>query len=681
MKTSPLSHLRPAALEHFYFGSCYYPEHWSPEQRVRDASRMKAAGWNCVRMAEFAWDLIEPADGIFDFSLFDEAISELGRKGISTILGTPTAAPPRWLSKRHPEILRVDAEGVVMTHGSRQHASHASDVFRSHCRRIVRAMAEHYRDHPHVVGWQIDNEFHCHFSEDHSEAARKAFVEYLRNRYMDDIGTLNRSWGTSFWAQTYDTFDDISTCRRGKPTYVNPAHELEYSRFLSDLVTHFQGEQVDILREMNQCWFISHNGCFKHIDYRGEFGRDLDFLGYDSYPMFENDPEKRPANHAFNLDRARSWTGNFIVLEQQAGPGGQAPYFHDHPVPGEMRRLALTSIARGADGLLFFRWRTCPFGAEEYWCGILDHDDLPRRRYHEAARLGAEMARIGPQVLGTHVHIEAAVASSDADINAADASYAMGLPSADSIAEKVHSWLYRQGIAVGCVHPADVLDGLKLYIIPHWVIFKREWVEPLEAFVQKGGVLVVGARTGTRDQLNNVVAETPPGLLRGLVGASVEEYGRHNLPECRPLMLKASHGAVPTTLWYESLRADPQTEVLATWQGGHLSGTAAVTRRLHGAGQVIYVGTYFTTEVCQWLLPGLVVETGLKPLLKALPAGVEVVCRKANGRKLWFLLNTNDFSVELGDLPTGSILTDQPPETPLRILEQQGVLVIHHQQG
>ena len=107
-----LSHRRPAAFDRFWFGAAYYPEHWTAEVRATDPERMAAAGMNIVRMGEFAWDLMEPSEGRYDFSLFDESIARLAEKGISVIMCTPTATPPRWLTAKHPEFLRVDERGA-----------------------------------------------------------------------------------------------------------------------------------------------------------------------------------------------------------------------------------------------------------------------------------------------------------------------------------------------------------------------------------------------------------------------------------------------------------------------------------------------------------------------------------------------------------------------------------------
>ena len=671
---SELSHKRPANFDKFWFGCVYYPEHWDENILQTDPRRMHEAGFNVVRMAEFAWTGMEPQEGIFDFSLFNKAIERLGKEGISTILCTPTATPPRWLTMKHPEILRVNSDGVTLEHGSRQHCCHSNPILRQYSRSITKAMAEFFAGNPYVVGWQTDNEFHCHFSECHCESCQTGFREFLKDKY-GDIDKLNNTWGTTFWSQNYGSFDEIITPRPGKPTYLNPAHLLDYYRYLSYAVTMFQHDQIEILRKIQSKWFVLHNGLFSHIDYRGLFTQDLDVLGFDSYPQFCYDSSYRRFSHAFNLDRARAWSGNFIIPEQQSGPGGQQNYFHDNPEPDEMRRLTYTSIARGADSLLYFRWRTCRFGAEEYWCGILDHDNVPRRRYQEARQIGMEISTIGSEVIGTSVRVDVAIATSDLDNNDAHYTFNMGLPSPDNVAETIHRYFFDKGYAVGCVHPSDDLSKLRIYIIPHWIIINPEWLPNLKQFVENGGILIIGARTATKNLNNNVIAETPPGVLQELCGITIEEYSRCNDLKNRPICIKTGIKDIPIQMWYEVLKPT-SAQIVALWQGRHLDGMPAITRNRVGKGQVVYVGTYLTDQVIENIMPVWIAESGLKPLWEDAPSGVEVVIREKDDKELWFFINHTDNQVCIKnsskgtDLITGATIGDS------LTLDRNGVSVI-----
>lgn len=642
------SHKSPIGLKSFLYGVPYYPEHWDEQIRLNDPRLLVEAGFNVVRMAEFAWDLMEAEPGQYDFSLFDETIAAMAKVGIQTILCTPTAAPPRWLSLRHPEILRIDEDGKVQCHGSRQHASHFSATFREHSRAITAAMAKHFCSNSHVIGWQTDNEFHCHFSQDHSPAAVAAFQEFLREKYGDNINALNAAWGARFWSQSYRTFAEIDTPKSYRPTHGNPSQILDYHRFLSHGATLFQRDQVEILRAANPNWWITHNGCFASIDYRGEFTRDLDFLSYDSYPYFDYKTSTRRYSHAFNLDYVRAYSGNFVIMEQQSGPGGQSHYLHDTPEPGEMRRMAYTGMARGADGILFFRERSCRFGAEEYWCGIIDHDNVPRRRYYEAAQLGSEIKQLGSLLLNSHVLCDIGIAGADFDSHYGHLPLSHGLPTPRNVAENLHTFFHKKKHHVGIVHPEDDLGGLRLFILPHIAQFKPQWVEPLEKWVASGGTLIVGARTATKDSNNHVIAQTPPGCLRHLCGITVEEFGKQNDPQSRPLIIACGDARITSELWYERLQpVDADTHVIATWQTRHLKGEPAICIRPHGNGHALYVGSYFNEALLDalylWLL-----QQQLLPQPHGFPAALEVVRRQRDdGSKLTFFINHGDEAVAL----------------------------------
>jgi beta-galactosidase len=104
-----------------HLGAAYYPEHWPEERWPEDIRLMKAAGFSVVRMGEFAWSAFEPAEGEFHFDWLERAIELLAENSIVTVLGTPTAAPPAWLTQKYPGTLAVDENGRRYEHGRRCH--------------------------------------------------------------------------------------------------------------------------------------------------------------------------------------------------------------------------------------------------------------------------------------------------------------------------------------------------------------------------------------------------------------------------------------------------------------------------------------------------------------------------------------------------------------------------------
>lgn len=680
---APLSVWRTLNIDTFLIGAPHYPEHVDESYWQRDAERMAAAGFNTIRLGEFAWHIMEPREGTFDFSLFDRAIEVLGAHGIKTIFCTPTATPPRWLTSTYPEVLRVDQSGRTASHGSRQHADTNSPVFRMHSRRITQALADHYRGNPDVIGWQTDNELNTTVSTSYSEATEREFRRYLRDRYKD-IAALNFAWGGNFWATAYDDFDQITAPRQHNPGFPSPGHVQDYHRFLAHATAAFQHDQVEILRAANPDWFIFHNlGRLEDIDFRGQFGQDLDFLGFDIYPMLYDEMRRtggHAATQALHLDVCRAYSGNFIVPEQASGFGSQPGFSTMTPEPGEMRRMAMSSVARGADGLMFFRWRPAHYGAEIYWMGIIDHDDVPRRRYKEAAEFASDIARIKNDLLGTTVRMDVAIAGADFDNQEAYKTYPIGLPSPFEDAVHLHRYCYSNGIACGFIHPEDDLSRIKLLYVPHWVMWKPEWDAKVEEFVNNGGTVVFGAMTATRDANNHIpTVQAPVGALSKLCGVRVEEFGRvtepgagglfglqgtefgmHN-PATQLLSSSAArrykfvlgnreHDAAHL---YEILDIDADVETLGKWSSRFAAGRAMVTSRKSGKGHAVYMGTYLTASLVEGLADQLFGRAGIAPLVADLPEAVEVTVREAADRKLMFVLNTDEAPVTVTSLPAG----------------------------
>jgi beta-galactosidase len=194
-----------------YFGADYYPEHWiypyagTPEEPQarweRDAHLMFAAGVNVVRMGEFSWGICEREEGKYDFAWLRGAMDVMGKAGIKVVLGTPTAAPPIWLAKRHPETLPLDERGLVRREGTRRGYCMNSDVYWEYCKRIVRALATALGNHPQLIAWQVDNGIGGHDTESSfNEETRRDWIAWLQAKY-ETVDRLNELMGTRFWGQ------------------------------------------------------------------------------------------------------------------------------------------------------------------------------------------------------------------------------------------------------------------------------------------------------------------------------------------------------------------------------------------------------------------------------------------------------------------------------------------------
>ena len=268
-------------------------------------------------------------------------------------------------------------------------------------------MAEHYADHPNVIGWQVDNEFSrlCY-----CPTCQSNFQMWLKEQY-ETLDALNTAWGTIFWSHVYTDWSEIPLPEDDgdDPSYgPNPALDLDFRRFTSDAVVRFQQNQIDVLRDMCPDHFISHNTGFglDELDFY-KIARPLDFISLDHYPrnfeFFEQNVN--PITTAFLYDRARGLKQkNFWMTEAQGGPSGWRT-ISTAPRPGELRLWTYQAIAHGADAMLYFRWRTALFGAEQYWHGMIDHHGQPRRRYQEIQQIGTELKKLASSFMARPINL------------------------------------------------------------------------------------------------------------------------------------------------------------------------------------------------------------------------------------------------------------------------------------
>jgi len=631
----------------FRFGVDYYPEHWSEARWQEDARLMAEANFNVVRLAEFAWSKMEPEDGIFDFQWLDRAIDILALHDIKVILGTPTASPPPWLMSKQEDLFRVDQDGRRLTYGNRREYCPNNSLYHDLSRRIVAQMAEHYQDHPAVIGWQIDNEFgdRCY-----CDICRQAFQAWLRDRY-GSLETLNARWGTIFWSHMYFDWSEIPTPRTtgGSP---NPGLALDFYRFASDSYVAYQKMQIDILREECSDHFITHNLMGFHYPYLNYFdlAKDLDFVSWDIYwrTQWNMEAEVDPSWHALGHDTMRGLKArNFWVMEQQSGSGGWE-LVSVSPRPGELRLWAYQSIAHGADAIVFFRWRTARFGTEEYWHGVLDHHGKPGRRYEEIRRMGAEINEIGQLIHGSQIQAPVAFLLSY------DSRFAFQIQGNNprfSYPEHFHAFyraFYNQQVLVDIVTPISDLSQYKLVVAPALHIVTEEIAKNLEGFVRGGGVLVVTPRTGVKDEANAVVNQPLPGLLAELCGVKVKEYC--SLPIDLDNEIQFSINDFPSTshpaeVWCDLLQSKG-AKVIARYTQDYFAGTPAITLNDYGEGKAVYMGTMGKPSLFETFAGWLLDKVGVKPTL-LVPKEVEVGERWQGDRRIIFLLNHSEATQEI----------------------------------
>jgi len=657
----------------FLFGVDYYPEHWPEERWALDVRLMVEAGFNVVRLGEFAWTKIEPCQGRFDFSWLDRAIQLFQERGMRVILGTPTASPPAWLMQPNPELFRVREDGHRLTYGNRREYCPNHPLYHAHTREIVRAMAEHFAQNPAVIGWQIDNEFgdRCY-----CPVCRAGFQKWLQRRYST-LDELNQRWGTIFWSHLYSDWDEIPV-PLSTGNSPNPSLALDFYRFCSNSYVEYQKIQIDLIRQICPGTIITHNFMgfkYEFVNYF-DLAADLDVVSYDCYPRMQwtMQAEVDPGWQALAYDTMRGLKGkNYWMMEQQAGQGGWEQ-LSVMPRPGELRLWAYQAIAHGADAIVFFRWRTSRFGTEQYWFGLLDHHGTPGRRYAEIKRMGKEIASAGMSLLSTTLKAETAFLLSY------DVRFAFQIqPNNPQFSYPAHFYhlyqaFHRRNIPVDVIGPDADFSSYKLIVAPSLYLLSEHLVDRLNQFVRDGGVLVLTQRSGVKDETNLVIDEPLPGRLGEACGAEVVETDSLAPGMTNSIVFEPTH-------WREV----PPFEVgvicdilkpisacaIASYTQEYYAAQPAITLNHYGKGQAIYIGTIGTAalydEVTSWLQQRLRLESILDQ-----SSNIEICRRQGESGEFLFLLNhTNqpqpvnlefDYTKTLDDqrLPAG--LHSLPPK-------------------
>lgn len=632
----------PNPAKRLWVGAAYYPEHWPESRWAEDIRLMKEAGFNVVRMAEFAWSTLEPSAGKFEFGWLDRAIDALAAAGIEVVLGTPTAAPPAWLMSQYPDSLALNEHGQRVQFGNRCHYCVTSPEFHQATRRIVAAMAGHFGPNPHVIGWQLDNEYNRVCTCDR---CRGLFQQYLVGHY-GTLDALNQAWSTAYWSQTYSAWEQIPIPIGGH----NPGLMLEFKRFTTQNYVNFQRVQLDVLRpQLKPGDWVTHNfmGWFDGFDHY-RMNEELDLASWDWYVgTGHHDYTTTGAVHDLTRGFKRQ---NFWVMETQPGSVNWSPV-NNMLNKGEARLMAWHAISHGADAILYWQWRSALGGQEQYHGSLVDQSGQPRPFYYEAQALAKDMRTVSDLVA------DSAPVSATALLNDYDSRWSIQWQrhhrDFDYVAHFNHYYrpLAQANIATDVVSADAELDGYKLVIAPALLIMTEERARRLTAFVAGGGTLVLTLRTGMKDATNALLPVRQPGLLSDLAGVEVEEYYALN----EPVPVAGKEVAGTSSQWAERLKVldTEHIHILAHYGNcnGWLDGQPAITRHAYGKGQVYMIGAYLDTGGQAELMKIITTGAGIKPVLNA-PAGVEVRQRVTPAGKIITLVTNHTREEQVLSLPS-----------------------------
>ncbi|MDA3879390.1 MAG: beta-galactosidase [Prolixibacteraceae bacterium] len=579
-------------------GAYYYPEHWDEYQWDRDLEKMAEMGFEFTHFAEFAWAQLEPEEGVYDFAWLDKAVDLAIKHKLKVIMCTSTATPPVWLVRKYPEILKKREDGTSMDHGSRQHASFSSEIYRKYSLKMIAELAKHYGNDSRIIGWQLDNEPATNV--DYGDDAQNRFRNWLKEKYKT-IDALNAAWGTNFWSSVYSNFSEINIPQH-KQWGMNLYQRLDHGRFCDDETATFLDEQAKVIRKFanDEQWITTNYIPYYDARYIGA-SKELDFITYTRYMVYgEHEGIGRKGYRvgeysriAMANDYFRPLTPIYGVMELQPGQVNWGT-INSQPLPGAVRLWLWHVFAGGSKFTCTYRFRAPIYGYEQYHYGIVGPDGvtptpggLEYQQFIEEVGLLRENVALG-EVPEEYTKRKAAILYNPDNTAAINQNKQTSEWNTEQHILKYYKALKSFGAPVDFIRDTMSFSSYPVIVVPAYQQMSLELIQKLTDYVENGGNLVMSSRTGHQNELGHLWEAKHAEPIYELIGGEIEFYDLLRPYASDTVVMNNKQFA--WTSWGDVLNPAEKTESWAVYSGDFYTGKTAVSFRKHKNGTVTYVG-------------------------------------------------------------------------------------------
>ena len=654
---------------HFLHGADYNPDQWLsyPEILAQDPEMMAEAHCNCMSVGIFAWAMLEPKEGEYHFEELDRIIENLAAKGIKTILATPSAARPRWMAEKYPEVRRVNKAGVREEYNSRHNHCYTSPVYREKTAAIDRMLAQRYGKNPNVILWHISNELG---GECHCELCQAAFRQWLKKKYNHDLKALNHAWWSDFWSHTVTDWEQIHSPKlHGEPDEIMTGLYLDWRNFVTYQTTDFMKMEVEALREGGSDIPVTTNMMWLPQLVNYHYLKDyLDVISWDAYPTWHEPDQIRCAvDTAFNHSYFRSLKHKPFLLMESTPSNTNWQAVSKLKRPGMHRLASLQAVAHGSDSVQYFQWRKGRGGSEKFHGAVIDHNGKASGRvFEDVKQVGISLEKLD-EICGTKTDAKVAIIYDHK--NSWALSNASGFVNADKQYVKTclqhYKSFWKRGVDVEVIETGEDLSRYSLVVIPMLYSMDQAQIDRIERYVAQGGTAVATYATG-------YVNETDLCYLGGFPGNQLKDVFGLTADEIDTLYPTDKN----TALWngeaydvvdYCELITPTTAEALGFYGEDFYKGMPALLKNSYKAGKAYYIGCRDTGALTDKLYAMLLQELNIKTY--DLPEGVTVSSRE----KYLFVQNFNDYAVTVNlsgtyrNLESGEIYTGTIALNPLDI--------------
>lgn len=639
------------------FGGDYNPEQWKdrPDVIEEDISIFHKLGINIVTLDVFSWAILEPSEGVYDFSFATSILDRMKAEGIHVILATPSGARPVWLAKKYPEVLRVTEDRRRMLFGERHNHCYTSPVFRRKVIDIDERLSCCFGHHDAVVGWHISNEYG---GECHCDLCQDAFRKWLSNRYGDDIDLLNRKWNNAFWSHIYGRFDEIDS-----PSSIgeskNPSLNLDWKRFVTCQTVDFMNMEIEAVRKYSDLP-VTTNMMYDYdgLDY-SRFAESLDFISWDDYPVwgvgYGGDDVLVAVDNAIEHDYFRSLKKDrpFILMEScPSSTNWQSLSFLKRP--GVLEAASLEAVAHGSDSVMFFQLRRSRGGYEKFHGAVIDCNGPDARVQNELLSL-SEKLRDLKDVCGSMTYSDIAIVKDSESRWAMEGSAGprnAGLHYRDLL-NRLYLGVKTCAVNIDVIESNHDFDCYRMLVVPMLYMFKNDVHVRLRRFVENGGTIVVTYWSCVADENDSILFDASPFFfdLLGLRRLEVDSLPDGKCNSAIPVAgnFAGIHHSYECSTLAEIIETTSALSLM-TYDSDFYKGKPVVTFNRFGKGSAIYIASLleerFYIDFFSWLLP----ECGIRQIVKGLPRGVFASSRKNEKGEYIFIQNFSIHEVSLAGI-------------------------------
>ena len=643
---------------HLVHGADYSPEQWIYDKSIWDDDMKYMVEANCNEMTVgiFAWSIIEPREGEYDFSCLDEIIDKIYSHNGRVVLSTPSVARPHWLADKYPDVIRTDKKGLKEHFGRRHNYCYTSENYRKKVSEINGLLAQRYGNHPAVIAWHISNEYSgCCYCE----SCIRAFREFLRKKYNNDINQLNYQYWSTFWSHTYSSFEQV------EPPYENGETSiagltLDWQRFTSYITLDFMKMEIEAIRKYNKNLPVTTNMMEKLYDLNyWEFAEHVDIISWDNYPSWHDGNNVDIAcNAGFWHDLFRSLKKRpFMMMESAPGLVNWKEY-NKLKRPGMEKLSAIQAVAHGSDTVQYFQWRKSRGCNEKFHGAVIDHVANSNTRVFNDVKKTGEFLKKIDFVAGTNVQSKVAIMFDWENCWALDNCQAFIRFNKGYLPTCIEYYkiFWEKGISVDFVNPDSDFSMYDLLVIPMQYMLKESSAKNIEKYVENGGNVYATYMLGMVNENDLVYMHGfPCGNLKNVFGIWNEEIDTL-YPNDRGEVVYADKKYVAKD-FCELIHVDT-AKVLATYSKDFYLGYPALTQNQYGMGKAYYQAFRDDGAFKGEFLLKLIQELQIKGALPQATLSNGITCHKRSDEEFDIVFVENYLDTPVNSFDLGEELVD-----------------------